>query len=104
MTRLDGTQVLAAVYERRVDVGVVSDYVADLGAFSLIDADAFRVIARTKGIPFITFAVAERVPQARREGLRDALLGITGGNVPAGLESTGFVRPMPWSPRFDEMP
>lgn len=97
-------EVLSAVYEREVDAGVVSDYVADLGGFDMIDADGFRVIARTEGIPFITFAVAETVPESSRERLRASLLRITGKKAPAGLHSTGFVAPMTWTPRFEETP
>jgi ABC-type phosphate/phosphonate transport system substrate-binding protein len=97
---LDGcVPVAAAVYERSLDAGVVSSYVVDFNGLALVsDPGDFKVLARTKAMPFITFAVSATVDRGVRDRLRDALLEMHGQGLPQGLYSTGFTAPQRWEP------
>ena len=91
--------VAAMVWERQADAGVVSDYCVDHSGLQLTgDPDAFRVIGRTQGVPFVTFAVGRAVPAGVRERLRGHLLSLTGGRVPEDLSTTGLIAPVAWQP------
>jgi len=91
--------VAAAVLERSAEAGIVSGYVVDYGGLDLAGgAGRFKTLARTKPVPFMTFAVSTRTDPAVRERIRAALLEITGQNVPDDLYSTGFTEPAPWQP------
>ena len=96
---LDGCiPVAAAVFEREVDAGVVSSYVVDFGGLALVaDASNFRVIGRTRGVPFMTFALSTTTAAPKKK-LRDALLEMSGARLPEGLLTTGFAPPRAWSP------
>ena len=89
----------AAVLERKAEAGVVSSYVADFGGLALAgDAAEFREIARTKPVPFMTFAASAALDASYREKIRAALLEISGQHVPEDLYTTGFTAPAPWEP------
>ena len=88
----------ALVWERQADAGVVSDYCADHSGLQLVgDPDAFRIIGRTAGVPFITFAVSHRVPRSVRARLKRCLLSLD-GRVPDDLDTTALIEPVPWRP------
>lgn len=92
--------VAALVWQRKADVGVVSHYCVDHSGLQLVgDPDAFRLIGRTAGVPFITFAVSEDVPPRTRARLSACLLKLTGRNVPEDLDTPGLIAPVPWMPR-----
>jgi ABC-type phosphate/phosphonate transport system substrate-binding protein len=97
---IDGCIPLAAaVLERKADGGVVSSYVADFGGLALVgDAAEFRQIARTKPVPFMTFAASTELDASYRAKIRAALLEISGQHVPEDLYTTGFTAPAPWEP------
>jgi len=97
---LDGcVPVAAAVFEKKVDAGVVSDYVTDFGGLALVsDPKDFKIIGRTEPVPFITFAVSTDVEAPVRAKLRNVLLKLCGDTVPAGLHTSGFVEATPWTP------
>ncbi len=89
----------ALVWEKTVDVAVVSDYCADHSALQLVgDAKAFRLLARTPGIPFVTFAVSETAPHTLRSRLAQCLLKLSGSEVPEDLHTTGLIAPIMWKP------
>jgi len=89
----------ALVWENEVDAAVVSDYCVDHSAMQLTGvADAFRVIGRTPGVPFVTFAVSRKVPAAVRKRVQACLLGLTGRAAPQDLATAGLIEPIPWIP------
>jgi ABC-type phosphate/phosphonate transport system substrate-binding protein len=92
--------VAAAVWEGKVDAGVMSDYAAEFGALEQVAgrSNALRVFARTAGVPFVTVAVSKDVDPALRAKLKSTLLSLTERKTPAGLETSGFVEPLPWTP------
>jgi ABC-type phosphate/phosphonate transport system substrate-binding protein len=91
--------VAAAVLERTVDAGVVSNYVVDFGGLATTGSpDEFRVIGRTASIPFITFAVSTEVDAESRGKLRQTLLEMHDERIPSGLCTTGFVAAEPCKP------
>jgi len=91
--------VAALVWEGSVDAGVVSDYCVDHSGLQLVDdPGAFRVLARTTGVPFVTLAVAESVPGRVRAKLSSCLRGLSGSRVPRDLHTAGLIAPIPWSP------
>jgi hypothetical protein len=63
------------------------------------DTDAFRIIGHTEGVPFITFALSERVPASVRGDVRRCLLAMRGARVPEDLCTTGLVVPRAWDPQ-----
>lgn len=97
---LDGcVPVLAAVFDKKADAGVISSYVAEFNGIALVsDPSDFREIARTAPVPFMTVAVSTDLPHTLALKLREVLLSIAGANVPPGLNTTGFTVPAPWSP------
>ncbi len=97
---IDGCVPLAAeIIEKRADAGVVSSYVADFGGLALLgETTQFKELGRTKPMPFMTFAVSMKLRGTLRIRLREALLEMTGQNVPDGLYTTGFTAPAPWNP------
>ena len=91
--------VASAVFEKKADAGVVSSYVVDFGGLRLVgDPKDFKVIGKTKPIPFITFAVSAEVDPAVREKLQCTLLEMSGPGVPEGLYTSGLVPVKPWAP------
>jgi ABC-type phosphate/phosphonate transport system substrate-binding protein len=91
--------VAAMVWERQADAGVVSDYCVDHSGLQLTgDPEAFRVIGRTDGVPFVTFAVGQGVSTGTGELLREHLLSLAPGRVPEGLATTGLIAPITWQP------
>ena len=97
--------VAAAVYERRVDAGVVSHYVVDDGGLEQVaEKGTFRELGRTEGVPFITVAISENVDADVRAKLTDALLTIPAVRVPVDLRATHFAPPRPWNPAELEKP
>lgn len=89
----------AAVYEKEVAAGVVSNYVVDFNGLALVsDPKDFKVIGKTEPIPFITFALSAAADARFGRQLREALLEMTGDKVSKGLETTGFVVPTDWRP------
>lgn len=91
--------VAALVWERQVDAGVVSDYCVGHSGLQLVgDAEAFRVLGRTPGVPFVTFAVRETVPRSVRRRLETCLLELSGTSVPEDLHTTGLITPIRWMP------
>ena len=97
---LDGCIPLAAaLLEKSSDAGVISSYVADFdGLWLLGGAAQFREIARTVPVPFLSFAVSAELPTIERAAIRDAILAMTGSQVPEGLYTTGFILPRDWEP------
>jgi ABC-type phosphate/phosphonate transport system substrate-binding protein len=99
VTQAGCLNVAAMVWERQADAGVVSDYCVDHSGLQLAgDPEAFRVIGRTAGVPFVTLAVAPRVDAGTRGRLRDHLLSLDGGRAPEGLDTTGLIAPIAWQP------
>jgi ABC-type phosphate/phosphonate transport system substrate-binding protein len=91
--------VASAVFEKQADAGVVSSYVVDFGGLRLVsDPKDFKVIGKTKPVPFITFAVSAEVDPAVREKLKRVLLEMAGPGVPEGLYTSGLVAAKPWAP------
>ncbi len=91
--------VAAMVWERQADAGVVSDYCVGHSGLQLTgDPGAFRVIGRTDGVPFVTFAVGPVVPPGDRRRLRAHLLSLTAGRTPEDLDTTGLIAPIAWHP------
>jgi ABC-type phosphate/phosphonate transport system substrate-binding protein len=91
--------VASAVFEKQADAGVVSSYVVDFGGLRLVgDPKDFKVIGKTKPVPFITLAVSAEVDPGVREKLQCALLEMSGREVPEGLYTSGLVKVKPWTP------
>ena len=91
--------VASAVFEKQADAGVVSSYVVDFGGLRHIsDPKDFKVIGKTRPVPFLTFAVSAEVDPAVREKLQRVLLELSGPGVPEGLYTSGLVAAKPWTP------
>jgi ABC-type phosphate/phosphonate transport system substrate-binding protein len=94
------SELALAVKERTVDAAVVSDYAIEQGCVLVIGTpDEFRRLAPTdRAIPFISVFASRGLDATLRDRLTSELLAITGDQVPAGLDSTGFVAATPWQP------
>jgi ABC-type phosphate/phosphonate transport system substrate-binding protein len=91
--------VASEVFEKKADAGVVSSYVVDFGGLRQVgDPKDFKVIGKTKPVPFITIAVSAEVDPAVRERLQRALLEMSGPGVPEGLYTSGVVPVKSWAP------
>jgi len=89
-----------AVLEKRADVAVISNYALDFGCIVIIgDPKDFRIVAETdEQIPFTSFFLENKVDTGTSEKLKNALLSISGSNVPADLFSRGWIAPLKWVP------
>jgi ABC-type phosphate/phosphonate transport system substrate-binding protein len=91
-------ECLDLLMKNDVDAAVISNYAltADC-AVDITTPDAFRVIGRTKGIPLTSFMVdLKRVPRADALRIQQALIGLSGSELPASMSGGGFVKPASW--------
>jgi len=92
----DGALEVADSTDPTPPVAVLSGYALPLlEGCGNIEPGALRVLAKTRPVPFITVFVNERIPEAERRSLRDALLGVSARpELLRAMESRdGFV---PW--------
>jgi ABC-type phosphate/phosphonate transport system substrate-binding protein len=96
------TESALALLEHRAEAAVISDYALDYGCITIVgEKSAFRIIGQTdERIPFTSlFLDTDKVKQEDRQKLQQALLKITGDNVPPDLFSKGWMKPLPWEPK-----
>ena len=91
---------IGVLQDGEADAAVISDYA--LSADCAVDfarPEEFRILAHTEQIPLTSLILdMNRVSEADAGRLKEALLAVSGEQVPETLLGTGFVEPAPWNP------
>ncbi|MBN8459622.1 MAG: PhnD/SsuA/transferrin family substrate-binding protein [Verrucomicrobia bacterium] len=95
---------LDALMSGKVDAAVISDYALTAScAVDFAKPEDFRTIATTEKMPLTSLLVdTAKVSPADAARLQQALLAISGKQVPADLTGKGFVTPVSWKPEAVE--
>lgn len=94
------TEGINALLDGTADVAVISDYafIASCAA-DFADEDAFRIIWKTGDIPLCSVMLdLDRISEKDALKLQQALLAITDEGIPEEFASSGFVKPLLWTP------
>ncbi len=90
-------QAAVSVLEGETDAAVVSNYCVRYGLDDIVGRPgAFRTLGETAAIPFVTFALPERIPAGVRARMKDSLLG---SDAARSLVRGGLRPPLEWQPK-----
>ena len=93
-------ETVGDLLDGKADAGVISDYslIASCAA-ALAKEEDFRIIAQTDNMPLCSVILdLTKTGPAEAQRLQDALLTISREELPGGMISSGFVKPMKWRP------